>query len=222
MDCIVSLTTWKGRINETTLPKIIFRLLTQKTKYDYKVVLVLSEEEFGKEYKLPEELSLLQNHPKFEVLWTYKNTKALKKLDPSMKKYSDLPIITLDDDDLCTKNAIETIMNFHKSNPNKIIGTICGRYNNIIRVAGLRLFPPNSLEDIPTEYFETYFKSLHDDEWNGIRAQLKGTESIKLKDRVIENSSFCNQKCAFRKEYNKFNFRSAYLKFKKEHPEYKL
>ena len=121
MDCIVSLTTWKGRINEPTLPRMIFKLLTQQTEYNYKVVLVLSEEEFGKDYILPEELSLLQKHPNFEILWTYKNTKALKKLDPTMEKYPDLPIITLDDDDLCTTYTVQTMMDFHKKNPNKLL-----------------------------------------------------------------------------------------------------
>ena len=123
LDCIVSLTTWKGRINDPAITKILFRLLEQqKTKYNYKVVLVLSEEEFGKNYKLPEHIQLLLNHPKFEIIWTYENTKALKKLDPTMEKYPELPIITMDDDEMVTPDCIQKIMDEHFENPNDILG----------------------------------------------------------------------------------------------------
>lgn len=79
LDIIVSLTTWKRRISGGTLPRVLFRLLEQQdTSINYKVVLVLSEEEFGKDYKLPETISIWLNNPKFEILWTYENTRALK------------------------------------------------------------------------------------------------------------------------------------------------
>lgn len=35
MDCIVSLTTWKGRINNPDLPKVLFSIFSQETKYSY-------------------------------------------------------------------------------------------------------------------------------------------------------------------------------------------
>lgn len=223
-DCIVSLTTWKGRIEDPKLPKVIFRILKQQeTEYKYKVVLVLSREEFGNDYKLPETIELMSEDPNFEILWTDKNTKALKKLDPTMTKYPNLPIITTDDDILLKKNAVDMMMQAHEMYPNAILGTNCGAcFPPVIRVGNLRLFPPHSLADIPNKYFEEYFNNLHDDEWNGIRAMVKGTKQLKVADRLIENMSYYGQDCSFRHEYNKFNIRNAISKFLSEHPEYKL
>lgn len=217
-DVIVSLTTWKGRINDSHVYKVIFRLLKQQiTQFKYKVVLVLSREEFGDDFVLPDVLQLMQQEPNFEILWTDKNTKALKKLDPTMAKYPELPIITLDDDDLVTKHAVETMMRSHKNYPDAILGTICGTWHpELVRVAGVRLFPPHSLADLPYEDFVKYFEGLHDDEWNAIRANAKGTRSLKVVDKLIENSLYGNQSVAFRKEYNKFNFTDAYGKYKNE------
>ena len=221
LDVVVSLTTWAGRINEPTLPKVLFRLIDQQnTKYNYKVVLVLSTDEFGDNYELPPTLELLTHHDKFEIIWTKENTKALKKLDPTMEKYPDLPIITMDDDELVTMDCIEKIMTEHKKTPNMILGGICGVCNGVMRVGYIRLFPPHSLASIPTEYFKSYFQYTNDDEWNGIRANLKHTKSRKMDCKVIVKMNYGNQTNAFRKVYNKFNFKRALLKFKSEHKEF--
>lgn len=222
-NCIVSLTTWKKRINDPKLGHILFRVLKQQiTNFKYKVVLVLSEEEFGKNFKLPKTLNLITQEKNFEILWTYKNTKALKKLDPVMQKYPDLPIITMDDDELIFINAIDTIMNIHLQYPEDILGTVYGKCNGLYRVGEFRLFPPNSLYNLNTTYFETYFNCLQDDEWNAIRAKLKGTTLRKVGVKLVERQLYGNQLCAFRKEYSKFNFKAAFNRFKAEHPEYKL
>ena len=219
-DVIVSLTTWKGRINDPALKKVLFRLINQNTKYKHKVVLVLSEEEFGKDYKLPEEIDLFTYDERFEVLWTYKNTRALKKLDPTMEKYPDTPIITTDDDILIKENAIDMVMNEYLQNPNFIYGTICGNCNGIMRVGGLRIYPPNSLAKINTDYFIRYFSCMQDDEWNGIRAAAKHTQMKKLKCKPINTINYGNQSVAFSKTYRNFNFRIALRKFRKDHPEF--
>jgi hypothetical protein len=220
MDVIVSLTTWKGRINDRSFHKVLYRLLSQKTKYNYKVVLVLSEEEFGKNYKLPDALSIMQECERFEILWTYANTKALKKLDPTMEKYPDIPIITTDDDILLKPDGLQMALDEYKKNPKYIHGSICGTCNGIMRVGGLRIFPPHSLAHIDNKYFKQYFKCLQDDEWNGIRAALKRTGMKHLRCRPINTINYGNQNVAFSKEYGKFNFRLALKKFKKDHPEF--
>lgn len=224
-DVIVSLTTWKGRINNPKFPKVLFRLLKQQdTSFKYKVVLTLSREEFGEHYMLPETIELFTLDPNFEILWTDKNTKALKKLDPAMAKYPDAPIITLDDDDFIARWAIDAMMQAHKEHPKAILGTMCGAaFPPVIRVAGLRLFPPNSLANLPDEYFASYFDNLLDDEWNGIRAMVKGTESLKVVAKgIIENTAYFGRECALFKTYRMFKFIPAYNKFKKEHPEFNL
>ena len=222
LDVVVSMTTWTKRINEPTLARCLFRLLEQqKTTYDYKVVLTLSTDEFGKNYKLPSVLQALLLHPRFEIIWTKENTKASKKLDPTMQKYPDVPIITLDDDILVTQDCIQKIMDEHKKYPKYIMGGLYGVSRGIMRVAYIRLFPPHSLADIPVKYFISYFNCLHDDEWNGIRAKMKGTPMRKMGCRVIENMTYGSQKERFSKVYCQFNLREALNKFFKEHPEYK-
>lgn len=221
LDCVVSLTTWKGRINDIAIAKIIFRLLEeQTTDYNYKVVLVLSKEEFGEDYVLPEHIELLLYHPKFELLWTYDNTKALKKLDPTMEKYPDIPIITMDDDELVSTDCIQKIMDEHYEFPNDILGGEVGVCHGIYRPWLIRLFPPHSLKAIPTEYFKTYFNCMQDDEWNGLRAKLNNTKIRKLKSNVVINIFCADQTHAFNKEYNNFDFEHALNKFKTEHSEY--
>ena len=122
---IVSLTSWKDRINELTLPKVLFRLFRQETNIQYKVVMVLSEEEFPlKEKELPKELVLFNKTiDNFEILWTYKNTKALKKLNPTIDKYPNLPIITLDDDMLIEKNIIDIFYKEYLINPKLVLSS---------------------------------------------------------------------------------------------------
>lgn len=220
LDCVVSLTTWKGRINDPKLPRVIYRLLNQKTNYNYKVVLVLSKEEFGEDYKLPELLEFLQFDTNFEILWTDVNTRALKKLDPTMEKYPDVPIITMDDDELVSEWCVEALMTEHKETPDMILGGLCRVFNGVLNVAYIRLFPPHSLADIPTKYFKEYFQCTNDDEWNGLRAALKGTKMRQIKYRVIENMTYGDQSCAFVSVHGRFNFIEALNRFKKDHPEF--
>ena len=57
LDCVVSLTSWKGRIYHPDVPKVIYSIIRQKTQYKFKVVLVLSEDEFkNKEQDLPDSI----------------------------------------------------------------------------------------------------------------------------------------------------------------------
>lgn len=188
-DCILSFTTWKKRINDRKLLYVIQKALSQKTKYKYKVILCLSEEEFrGKENDIPSELLELEKlcGGKFEILWTWRNTRALKKLNPAMRKYSELPIITFDDDILLSDNAVEIFMNEHNKTPRHILGCDChplkrGQvYNKIQLVTHVRLYPPGSIADVDDEIFMDCFNGLEDDIWNGVRSSMKGSPSRKI------------------------------------------
>lgn len=79
LDCVVGLTSWRGRLYSDIVQLVLFSLLKQKTKYRYKVVLVLSEEEFpGKEKEVPGNILMMaRNMPNLSILWTWKNTRAL-------------------------------------------------------------------------------------------------------------------------------------------------
>lgn len=94
---IISLTTWKERIKNViyTINSIL------KNTKNFKIVLVLSEEEFPKKEKeLPSDLLNALSY-RFEILWVYKNYKAFKKVLFTMEKYPQLPVISIDDDMIC-------------------------------------------------------------------------------------------------------------------------
>ena len=56
-DIILSFTSWKGRIYDTSFLFVLLSMLKQKTSFKYKVVLVLSTDEFrNKEKDLPPRL----------------------------------------------------------------------------------------------------------------------------------------------------------------------
>lgn len=105
---IISLTSWKARIN--TVSKTLFSLL--KMCPGFHIVLVLSEEEFPKrEDELPENLRVFVDNKLIELLWVYKNYKALKKVLFTMDKYRNIPVISADDDCIYTCNYAEQLYN---------------------------------------------------------------------------------------------------------------
>lgn len=217
-DVIVSLTTWKGRINTEDIKRNIFELLTkQKTQYKYKVILCLSEEEFpNKEKEIPSWIVELDSVcDNFELLWTYKNTKALKKLNPAMQKYSDLPIISIDDDERFKPNTIETYMNYHIQHPEFILSE-CGMneiYENIFTTGVIRLYPPNSLADLDEQYFIDYFNTANDDLFNAIRAVMKGTKTKMLHTNCYITIFANKQKNSLYTIYSKIDWPKAIKKF---------
>lgn len=213
IDVIFSLTTFKGRIYDYSTYRVIFSLVNQQTKYNYKVVLVLSREEFGYSFELPGKLKYLaDNTDKFEILWTDKNTKPLKKLDPTMEKYPDIPIITLDDDDLCDENILDYIMQEHINEPYYVLGTWVEQTPNFIKwVAGVRLFPPHCLYNFPLEDYYTYYDGILDDNWNAMRCAFKMTP---VKGISTEHNSKINQTdLKLTRDYQKTPWGEYYKRF---------
>lgn len=98
---IISLTSWKKRINEVS--KTLYSLIQNCPGFH--IVLVLSEEEFPlKEKELPENLTLFIDNNLIEIIWVYKNYKALKKIYFTIQKYPNVPVISADDDCFYTCN----------------------------------------------------------------------------------------------------------------------
>lgn len=188
IDCIVSLTSWKGRINCSEVPKAIYSILRQKTKYKFKVVLVLSKLEFpnGVE-ELPTEIKLFYENALIEILWTEDNLKAYKKLYPTMQKYSNLPIMTTDDDIILRENCVETFMNKHRENPNAILAErshhLLSRDETVPYM--FRLFPPNSLFNLDKSYYTDVYNGCEDDVYISILSKLKGTRTITLNSGLM-------------------------------------
>lgn len=115
---IISLTSWTARIN--TVSKTLYSLLTQCPGFH--IVLVLSEEEFPKMMdELPENLKLFVDNELIEILWVYKNYKAMKKIIFTMQKYNEVPIISADDDCIYNCNYAQELYDKWTENKNSII-----------------------------------------------------------------------------------------------------
>lgn len=183
---------------------------------------MLSTDEFGKDFVLPEGIQKFvdRSPDKFEILWTKENTRALKKLDPTMKKYPENYIATMDDDELMQPWMVDYLCNEIKARPRTILGAWCGPYRGVNRVGLCRLYPPHSLAPIPTEYFKTYFQYMQDDEWNGIRAKVAGTPMEQMAYNPVISITFGDQSKRFTDVYDKFDFKAAMDKFFADHPEY--
>ena len=217
---VVSLTSWRGRIFSEIVQLVLFSLLKQKTKYRYKVVLVLSTDEFPKkEAELPANLvKMAELVPNFSLLWTKKNTKALKKLDPTMAAYPDLPVITTDDDIIVKDDFVESFMEMHNRYPKDIVYAHVWDFpvNPEIKISGwARLFPPHSLYPLDETLFDKCFHGVEDDVWNGIRVWLAGT-----KVRKLGTWPFVDQipigDTAFFRVYSTINAEECYKRLMKE------
>jgi hypothetical protein len=110
---IVSLTSYSKRINDVYLP--IESIMCGSIKPN-KILLWLGEDMIN--YQLP---SNIQNQLKrgLEVMFT-KDIRSYTKLIPSLKKFPNDVIITIDDDVLYPYNAVENLLNAYKKNSNLI------------------------------------------------------------------------------------------------------
>ena len=212
-DVVVSFTTFRGRIYDSTTLQVISALVKQQTRFNYKVIMVLSREELGSNFAMPEGIQhLLECFPNFEVLWTDKDTKPLKKLDPTMEKYPDIPIITLDDDDLCDPFIVEHMMTEHILDPFYALGTWMEPTPNMVRwVAGVRLWPPHCLYKFPLQDYYTYYDGILDDNFNAMRCAYKMTP---VKEVSFKHNQKLNQTdLKLAREYMKTPWDEYYKRF---------
>lgn len=232
-DLILSFTSWRKRLKDRKLLYVIQHALQQKTQYKYKLVLVLSEDEFkNKEGDVPKDiLELTKLLPdRFEILWTKRDTRALKKLNPSMKKWPDLPIMTFDDDMILLDTAVDVMMNEYKKTPDTIVALSRHplkrgnrSYDKLIITSHVKIFPPNSLYDLDEDIFMKVFRGLEDDIFNGIRAAISGTKARGIpKNGVISNyfPVLYAKTTALNSEYRFFDARQMVANFCNEYKEY--
>lgn len=105
---IVSLTTYNKRIRN--IPVVLETIFQQTVRPDF-VVLNLAEGE-----RVPEEVQrYIDTHP-IEILWG-PDTKVYKKLLPTLRKYPDDCVISIDDDFLYPIGMIEDFMDVHRHYP---------------------------------------------------------------------------------------------------------
>lgn len=206
LDCIVSVTTWKGRINDVDTYRALYSLIRQKSKYKFKVILTLSKDEFPKqEDDLPEIIKLLYKNNYIDIIWADGNYKALKKLYPIRNMY-DCPIMTTDDDIICDNGIIDKFMDAHKENPNIVLSEGGIRVLGIPLTGGFRLFPKDSFLDVDPKYFKECFGNAEDDLYIAILMQYKGTKLKYIHSGLMhEIRRKQNDRTALRHTYGKMN-----------------
>ena len=114
---IVSMTSWKKRITNV---KYVVSSILQGTYKPDKIILNLSTDEFQDKH-IPIDLKLLEKYTIFEINWVKENTKAFKKIRPTMELYPDSIIISIDDDIIYPRLFIETILDSYKKQNTDII-----------------------------------------------------------------------------------------------------
>lgn len=172
MDCIISLTSWKKRIDSEILQLTLYSLISQPHICDFKVILVLSTLEFpNRDADLPANLvKLVRRTPNAEILYVRDNTKAYKKYFPVVRKYPNVPIITVDDDSIAKPFFLPYLWSIHQEYPERVI---YGYNKKLSKVAGdgtiknvrygVALYPPCSLYKLDEYFGRKYFKDMDDE-----------------------------------------------------------
>jgi hypothetical protein len=226
IDCVVSLTSWKGRIYDPAFPLVLFRLINQQTNFTYKVVLSLSEEEFpNKDADIPYNVRQLQASDRFELCWSYSNTRALKNYYPVKRKYKNVPIIVVGDDTIYSKHLVQIMMSEHLRTPTQALGNDLWYWDakdySIPILCKVRLFPPNCMFNLCEDYFKVYFNNLENDVFYGIALKLNNTMCRKVDDQMIDIPGVFGQSVSLSNEYTqqKNDPKAMCHRFLNEHPE---
>jgi len=152
---IISMTSWSKRIKN--VPIVINSILQNSMSPD-KIVLNLSLAEFpNKEYDLPNEITRMQQDGIIEIGWQEGNTKAYKKIIPTMIKYPYDAILSIDDDFIYPLDFIETFVNMHKKYPNNPLS------GNTIEIYGAKAHC-GCASLVKREYYGFYLEELLDEE----------------------------------------------------------
>ena len=103
---IVSLTSWKKRIN--TVGKTIKSILDHCNPY--KIVLTLSGEEFpNMANDLPFDLLQYAREGKVEIQWVHGNVRSFKKVLYTLERYKNFPVVSADDDCLYKEDYVKVL-----------------------------------------------------------------------------------------------------------------
>ena len=206
-EIIVSLTSYGRRILD--VPVAIESIMQGSVKPN-RIVLWLAEDEFRSK-SLPVMLQKQQDRG-LEVAFC-KDTRSYKKLIPSLKKYPDATIITVDDDVIYEADFLENLLLSYKEHPDCIAAYRTGRivltsgkgavgftiergspqdgtsFANYFTGIGGVLYPAHCLSD---EIFneDVYLTLMNDDNWFYAMALLKGTKTTRCNGRNLNGCNF--------------------------------
>lgn len=161
---IISFTSYPKRIN--MVYDMVMSILNNNKKPDL-IICNLSEKEFiDKEKKLPKQLIDLINCNKLKINWEKDNLKAYKKIKPTLDKYPNDVIISVDDDVIYPTNFIEIIYNDYLKY-NKKYPITCGDWRD------------------PNAYFNQY---SHNGSYSLVKAEMFGNKLNEAFKLINENS----------------------------------
>ena len=182
-DCIVSLTSFPKRYDDLT--KTLQSLLAQRTSLKYRIVLCLTKKDMD---VLPMKIKILVATNDIDLFTAKEDILGHKKYFYTMQKYKDLPIVTVDDDSIYSKDLLQLLYNNYKKYPYCISGMKTHKVSIVngklqpyqkwqhnfnvdstpsfmlhaVGVGGI-LYPPNAL-DISNADLPEIKKSLHGDD----------------------------------------------------------
>lgn len=116
-DVIVSLTTFPERVGAAW---ITIESILRQSKPPGCVVLVLAEDEFSG-IEVPASITRLRGRG-VEILWTSRNGRSYNKLIPTHLKYTNRPIVTVDDDVYYPRWMLSSLMDASGMYPKAIVG----------------------------------------------------------------------------------------------------
>lgn len=151
---IISMTSWKKRISNVSS---VVESIRKNSVLPDQIILNLSMSEFpNKESDLPSELIRLHQNGEIRIFWQEGNTKAFKKIIPTLKEYPNDVIISIDDDFLYPEDFIETFVNEHRLFPDVPLSG-----NNVSLLYAQPHCGCGSL--VKAEFFGRYIDELLDD-----------------------------------------------------------
>lgn len=114
---IISLTSFPARIDNIWQTIACLMLQSHPAK---KVILWLSEDQFGSDHKIPSRLRSFISDV-FEVRWVKGDIRSHKKYYYVAKEYPDSLVLLVDDDIYYPTDMLERLMAAHKNNPQAVI-----------------------------------------------------------------------------------------------------
>ena len=169
---IISITSHPKRIR--TLSLTLLSLLM--TCPNFKIVVVLSREEFNSMNEIPYELGCFFKNGWAELIFVDKNWTTFKKFLPTMEIYPDLPIITADDGCIYTNNYAEALYQEWLKDKSKIVSFNRFEHLGIEHGGGGSgiLFPPGCFKH--PKLTDAIIETKHDDFYYGCLAKMHGLQ----------------------------------------------